>query len=267
MRGRKKGTKVERKKKPYFGEIEEQAVIYFIEPQTSIELRNKIYEKYLYKPLRKLTEGVAKTYAPYSGLLGQEEMEDMVFVKLFELMPKFNPYILNEKGIPRKAFSYYGTIIRHECSSYCLTTYKRENSHSQIEEVYDRFESDLRYSYEIDDSKEERNTFEALMKGITASVREEIATNLDLKLNDVKVGESIIAIFENWDYIYSEESKNFDEKRKLTPYFLRKKINQIMKDYTGLQSKDIKKSMKLFKSVYQFLLNEQTKREEEEDEF
>lgn len=267
MRGRKKGTKVERKKKPYFGEIEEQAVIYFIEPQTPNDLRNKLYERYLYKPLRKLTEGVAKTYAPYSGLLGQEEMEDMAFVKLFELMPKFNPFVLNEKGVPRKAFSYYGTIIRHECSSYCLNTYKRENTQSQIEEVYDRFESDLRYSYEIDDSKEERNSFETLMKSITTNVREEIASNRELKINDLKVGEAIIAIFENWNYIYEEESKNFDEKRKLTPYFLRKKINQIMKDYTGLQSKDIKKSMKLYKSLYHFLLDEQTKREDEEDDY
>lgn len=264
MRGRKKGTKVERKKKPYFAETEELAVIYFIDPQTPNQMRNRIYETYLYKPLRKLTEGVSKRYAPYSGLLGQEELEEAAFIALFDVMHKFRPYRLNTAGDVCKAYSYYGTIVRNWCSNFCEKTYDKENSHSTIEEVFDQFDSDLRFSYEIEDEDEdEKNPFETLMKSITANVRKEIATNEDLKVNDMKVGEAIIAIFENWSAIYAEESKNFDEKRKLTPYFLRKKINQIMKDFTGLQSKDIKKSMKVYKSLYHFLLDEQLKDDDE----
>ncbi len=70
-----------------------------------------------------------------------------------------------------------------------------------------------------------------------------------LNENEIKVGNSLIRILEEWDNIFSDEAgKNRKYNKNL--------ILLYMRNMTSLTTKDIRNAMKRYKVIYQILKDE-----------
>jgi hypothetical protein len=231
----------------YFGEKVETAVRVYIHPDTSQGEKNKIFSEIIYEPLQELVKSIVGRYPKYIGVIGLEELEQQAFIAVYENMHKYDPYKLTPVGKEPKAFSYYGTICRNFIKTHSVKTYKLESHHDLIDAYNDYFEKDMNFSYDIDGALN-GSIYNNIFPTISNRIKKEVRENHNLKVNDIKVGESLIIIFENWNVIYGDEDK------KLTPFYLKKKIYQYIKDITGLTAKDIKNSIKVYQKVYGSLL-------------
>ena len=79
------------RKKPYFAEREEQAVVDYIN-STSFDERNRIYNEILIEPFRKMIQSILRRYPIHIGNYEMEEVESNALTHLIEHMVKFNPY-------------------------------------------------------------------------------------------------------------------------------------------------------------------------------
>ena len=62
------------RKKPYFAEREEQAVVDYIN-STSFDERNRIYNEILIEPFRKMIQSILRRYPIHIGNYEMEEVE------------------------------------------------------------------------------------------------------------------------------------------------------------------------------------------------
>lgn len=248
-----------KKNKNYFDVVEERAVILYIYdyiPEeniailtkeygdlprpTSSEERNVIFEKFLYLPLEKLVNSIVKRYQKHVGRFGLDELIQSSFVHVFENMHKFKPY---REGEIRKAYSYYGAVCKHYMMKKCKDGYKSDTHSVDFDEIVGEIEKDLKYSYEI--IEENDNKFEKLLSKLIDSIRLELDNNRNLRINEIKVGEALIIIFKEWKNICDEIEEN-----KISNYFAKKKLQEMLIEITSLQHKDIRASLKVFKTLY-----------------
>lgn len=271
--------------KNYFSTVEEEAVIRYNLESTSRAEKNEIFSKVLYKPLSKLVEIVVKKYSTFIGNCGMEELEAMAFDFVYQSMDKFYPYIiqfqrpdmekpknskehryyfieeaqealriLNEEDVDGtiytmrtyKAYSYFGTICKNYVTNHGKTQYKIESNVDELSISMKAINNNSQYHYEIDDILDD-NTYENLYDNIIKSIQNEITSNYRLKENDIKVGESLILIFNNWEAI-SMENENSNNN-----FFTKKKIYQILKDMTALDANEITMALKHYKALYAFV--------------
>ena len=97
---------------PYFAKREEQAVIDYINSNSSEE-KNRIYNEILIEPFRKMIQSILRRYPIHIGNYSMEEVEENALTHLIEHMVKFDPNKITKKGIKTKAYSYCQTIIRN----------------------------------------------------------------------------------------------------------------------------------------------------------
>ncbi len=216
--------------------------------------RNKIFTDSLYRPLEKMVTSIVKRYPKHIDSFGVEELIQASFVHVLEQMHKFKPW---RNGEIRKAYSYYGAVVKHFMMKYSRDSYKYDVSSVNFDAVYDELENNLELSYEIDLSKNTPIDPNLLINNLIDSVQIELDTNTSLKVNETKVGEGIIMIFSNWKNL-SDVSDNDENNKLLSNFFTKKKIYEMLKDITSLSSKDIRIAFKVFKNLY--FIN---KREEE----
>lgn len=240
----------------YFDEPQEKAVLFYIDPQTPRIAKDAVLTKLLHDQLRYMTEAIVMRYPKFVGLCGIEELVQMAFINLYEQLEKFKPFKLNKLNKVCKAYSYYGTIVRNFCKTHSEKTYKYESAHSTFDNVRDDLEGNEQYSYQLG-AMNKGVGYEALKLDMTTRLRDKIAHADKIRPNDLKVGHALITIFESWNYIY-EESFTIEDKPP-TDFFLRKKIFQIIKDITGLNTKDITPTIRSFGETYSELFREQQK--------
>jgi len=247
-----------KKNKNYFDVVEERAVILYIYenisdediivlekeygvlPRPSESERNIIFEQFLYLPLEKLVNSIVKRYQKYVDRFGLDELIQSSFVHVFENMHKFKPL---REGEIRKAYSYYGAVCKHYMMKKCKDGYKAETHSVDFEEVFSELEKDSKYSYEI--LPEIENKFEKLLSNLIITIRLELDNNRNLRVNEIKVGEGLIIIFNEWKNICDEIEEN-----KISNFFAKKKLHEMLKELTGIQHKDIRASLKVFKTLY-----------------
>lgn len=250
--GRRKKDKPQDKN--YFGDLEEAAIIKFQNAET-IEERNHIFTHQLYKPLKKLVHEIYNRFGTGTGkLVGKDallEIQTMALTHVYEQIPKFNPNKPNKYGETPKAYSYLGTVCRHFVTNFGKKSYKEKLIHDNIDDYkMDIDENDnnknkyIFETYEID-NVQNLDLHETLLNDIILEIKDFMDNKTDLTVNQVKVGEAIIMIFESWKNI----STNNDVE-KLSNFFTKKKIQQIIKDITNLESKEIKNSFDIFLSIY-----------------
>ena len=97
------------KKKPYFGEEQENAVRRFLTASTYTQ-KNEIYRTYLYAPLNTMIESIIRRYKLYRHGMVFEDIHNDTLSFLITKADKFKP----AKG--KKAYSYFGTI----CKNYLM---------------------------------------------------------------------------------------------------------------------------------------------------
>jgi hypothetical protein len=232
--------KKESTEEPYFGEREEAAVIEYMSA-LSYQEKNKIFNTKLKKPFKKMVGSILRKYPTYLGYndINDVENDGMRHVITQLHLNKF------DASNGKKAYSYFGTIVRNYFRTFSKTTRKESLNDLNFDDYLSKFESDVSLSYVIDE--EDENTEEQLFNKITLGIKEEIRVNKGLKINEIKVGEAIINIFERWQDLF------LNEDGKSTNNFAKNKILLFIKEQTMLSTKEIREALLCYKTLY-FLL-------------
>jgi hypothetical protein len=238
--------------KHYFAEREEEAVRIYTDPASSQSEKHRVFNTILDKPLRKMSAILVRKYCRWVGQAGIDEVEELTYLAIYEAMNNGNykHSKIDEDGnvVPRKAYSYLGTIGRNFASTYGKKANKFETAHEQFEPKIDEFESDERFKEDASIGTEAW-IYDNIFEDIVSAIKDEINNNAGLKPNDIKVGHALIMIFESWKFIEED-----DIQQKVTKFYLKKKIAKNINDLTNLSTKDITRSMKLFKGMYKGIL-------------
>jgi hypothetical protein len=241
-------------KKPYFGLEEENAVVKYMSLGTLItdpsatdgyrwtgsteELRerNKIYNEMLKHPLDKMVESIIRKYKLYPKSMSFEDAHSDALSFLMIKFHKFKP------SKNKKSYSYYGTICKHYLLGKLIKEDKKIKSILPYEDYSSVIEEDENNSYVIDEHDIDLSHF---INEISESIKKEMDTKI-LSEDEVKVGQSLVKILDEWHNIFTDEiSKNKKYHKNL--------ILLYMRNMTSLNTKDIRKAMKRYKIIYNML--------------
>ncbi len=245
--------------KNYFSDAEEKAIVQY-NAEVNSEIKNNIFTRQLYKPLEKLVMFVSKRYTtgPKSGEEGFDEMVTDAFSHVYEQIHKFNPNKPNKLGEFPKAYSYLGTVCRHFVTNYGKKIYKKKLNHDNIEDFkidFDDFDNGDKEKYIAEvyeyDENPDFDLHETVIEEIRNTIKKHVDSETTLNKNQIKVGNGLVMIFENWKDIYNDT-----DVTTMTNFYAKKKIFQLLKDITDLNSKEIKDSFHIFQNIYKTKLNE-----------
>lgn len=232
-RGRKPKTK------PYFGQEQEDAVIKFLTTDNMDE-KNLVYKEFLEKPIKKMADSIIRTYKLYRDGFTFEEVRDDAISYLIWKSDNFNPL----KG--HKAYSYYGTIIRHYVLGLIQKDKKDLHKTASFEDYFPSIEERSDLVYYLDDSEYQQ---EDLIKDVSNKIKEELTIEYPPKKklteNEIKVGEALIVLLDNWEKIFEEMEEIQSGIKYNKNLFL-----ATIRDYTNLTTKDIRISIQRFKILY-----------------
>lgn len=234
-RGRK------RKNELYFGPNEEEAVINFLNSTDEIE-RNLIFNEWLKAPLDKMIESIIRKYKLYRK---SETFEELHSDTISFLMTKVHKFESN-KGT--KAYSYFGTIAKNYILGLLIKDEKYMKQNYSYEDVSEKIEERGDLVYYIDE--DEGLSMEIFIQKISDNIKDELINEKHtpkkrLNENEIKVGYALIEILENWETVFD----SMDGGSK----YNKNSVLETMRNYTNLSTKDIRLSMKRFKSLYELL--------------
>jgi hypothetical protein len=200
--------------------------------------REKIFRDKIEVPLKKLVENILFNYRLFIPDTDAKTQQKDCFNFLYLKFTNFNPWRKT------KSFSYFGTIAKH----YFLGNKKEFSKNEKIIYNYDsnKEEADNR---KIEDPKPyvREDASLDLFNFIIDSVEKELNKS-SLSKNDQKVGDAIIQIFRSHE-ILGVYNKN--------------QVYQLIKENTGLETKDITYSLHRFRVVYKVLKQDFIKNREE----
>lgn len=227
-------------RKGYFYEEQEQAVKDYLLSDNKLE-RDMIFNKTLMPAFTKMVESIIRRYNLH---IPNEEFEDTFNDTISFLMSKiehFDPEKINANGKNFKAYSYCGTV----CKNYLLhkrIEYSKElDRASSYDDMCDEINNDEKYSTE--EETIDYSFTDNIMAGAINSIKEIIENDSDniLTENEILVGNALINLLENWDFILTEDGSNKLNK-SMVLYYLR--------EATRLSTKEIRASMKKYKKAY-----------------
>ena len=236
-----------RKRVYYFTEVQEQAVIDYSVAETKEE-KNRIYDEHLKKPFQRMVESILRRYPVHIGNYNIDELERNALSHLAENAVKYDPNKILKNGNKPRAFSYCQTIVRNFFKDHSKKSRSEILTNLSFDDYVDEVNRNDDYLCEIDDSP--KDFYEELLEKVIDSIKEVIDNENNLKKNEVIVGYSIINILENWHILFQEEEPQNDSYRKTTKKYAKNKILLLLKEQTGLNTKEIRNSMKHFKILY-----------------
>ena len=225
-----------RKRKGYFYEEQEQAVIDYIQATTKSE-KDRIFNSWLRPAFTKMIESIIRRYK----LIPPDEEFDETFNDTISfLMTKidlFDP----TKGF--KAYSYCGTI----CKNYLLwklNNFKKFQSREEsYNDIYETFVNDGKDIVNTAGESPEEDFLTNLIKNVCDGIRKIIneQDGVGLSHNEEVVGMALINLFENWEDLEEELGSNKFNKSAILLY---------LKELTRLDTSTIRNSMKKYKEAY-----------------
>jgi len=230
-----------RKKKDrnYYGVDQETAVVNFLNAKT-LEEKEKIYREFLQEPINKMIESIIRTYKLYRP---SYEFNDLHADTLSFLMTKFDKF-KPERG--NKSFSYFGTVCKNYLYNEMMKEYKKTTSFTTIDQYEPDFLKREDLLYRIDDVKINLSDF---IDKLCLSIKDDLK-NENLNDNEFKVGYSLVKILEDWKELFAQ-----DDTGKNSTKFNKNLILLYIRNMTGLNTKEIRNSMKRFKSLYSLFKN------------
>jgi len=214
--------------KRYWFKEQEKAIVDYINCQDPEE-RNRIFNKYLYKPLTKLVENIIFTYKLFRSDSNIKDIQQECISFLITKIERFDP----KTGA--QAFSYLGTIAKHYLMGEQRNAYKFIKSNLDIDENIDEASEKPEYNYVIDREEQNDFTFEMFNEIINNFEQELENKNTKLNKNDLKVAESIVILFKT---------------HELIQYYNKNKIYFYLKEQTRLSTKEITSSLGKFRTYY-----------------
>lgn len=274
-----------KKKKQYFAEKEEQAVVDYIE-SNSFEEKNRIYNEILIEPFRKMIESILRRYPIHIGNYDIKEVESNALTHLIEKMVTFKCFIIERRVIDgdkwhklgekyrfmtisdvtkkmntlnddkeyeyrifkSKAFSYCQTIIRNYYKDHSKKSYIEKTINLPYDDYASSFNNNNEHSYEL--NLDEHHELELLMDTIITKIQDKIDNDSTLKKLEIAVGDAIINILKNYHVLFMEDSPDGVYKKRVTNKFEKNKILLYLKEQTGLTTKEIRLGSKPFKDLY-----------------
>ena len=226
------------KKKPkenYFDIREENAVIEFL-TATSFYDKNKIYNEFLRKPLDKMISSIIRRYRLYRKDMDFNEIHTDVHSFLMTKVDKFKP------SKNKKAYSYFGTICKNYLMGQILKDQKETNRKVSYEDISSTIEERPDMLYHID---EDVLDLDSVIIEYTIKLKDFVETQ-SLTDNEKKLGLALIDVFEKYETIFtSTDNSKFNKNLILLS----------LREMTNLTTKEIRVSLKKFKSLYIFIIN------------
>ena len=243
----------------YFGPPQEEAVIKFLSlgvmipdindpkfktnPEKAKEIwtgtsedayeRDRIYNRDLKDPLNKMIESIIRKYKLYPKGMTFEDIHTDTLSK----MSKFN-FDAN-----KKSYSYFGTICKNYLLGRLIKDDKKMKQNVSYEDVYRVVEERPENIYYIDEHQD-KTPLDKFIIEISDSIKEEMGKS-KLNENEIKVGDALITILDNWETIFEQvESGNKYNKNLILSY---------IREITGLTTKDIRLGMRRYKKIYKLV--------------
>lgn len=231
----KRGRKPKAERKGYFYETQEQAVIDYINTYDDTK-REKIFNDILLPAFTKMVESIIRRYKLF---VPDESYEDTFYDTISFLITKLDKF---EPG-KYKAYSYYGTI----CKNYLIGKIQNFNKSQERNPLYSNVSggfNKIEFSTILDifDVSIAADSIEKMIKKLKSMIDEK--DEIPLKENEVKLGNALITLFENWDYILSTDG---------SPKLNKSAILLFLKDSTGLDAKGIRDNIKKFKKEFKII--------------
>jgi hypothetical protein len=230
-------TDVELKKKGrkptqlnYFDVREELAVVRFLQTECHHE-RNKIYNEFLRKPLDKMISSIIRRYKLYRKDMDFEEIHIDTHSFLITKIDKFKP------SKEKKAYSYFGTICKNYLMGQIIKDQKEMNRKISYEDISTSLENDEGFAYYIEnDNLESEKIIHHFLIKLDLFVKNE-----NLSENEVKLGQALYDLFDNYENIFVGNDNN---------KFNKNIILLSLREMTNLSTKEIRGSMKKYKNMY-----------------
>lgn len=207
-----------------------------------------IYKKHIHKPLNRLIENIIFNFKLFRPGVDIKTTQSDCLSFVYGKFANFNP----DKNA--KSFSFFGTIAKH----YLMGEKKDIDKSQQVNLDYDdhKEEADRRDVVELGE-KSDLDTSFSLFSFVINSLEGEIEKKLNnpdekkgLSDNDLKVADAIVQIFKSHELL-GAYNKNH--------------VYHLIKEYTGLQTKDITYSLARFRVFYRLLKQDFIKDVQEED--
>ena len=223
-----------RKRRPkksidYFTLDTQQAILDY-RLETSMAIRNKIFNEKIYYAFYKLAENIIHTFKfYYTEVDNINELKHEVIAFLLEKLHLYN----QDKG---KAYSYFGTIAKRYLIVYNNNNYKRLKGKATVEEV----DTDKTITNELlltqPDHFEEVNFIDLYIKEVDNNL-------LDLfpKPQEARVGDAILELF---------------KRRENIDIFNKKALFIYIKEITDAPTPVITKVIKVLKEIYREMHNQ-----------
>jgi len=214
----------------YFDVREEEAVRLFLSAQTSYE-KNQIYNEFLKAPLDKMIESIIRRYKLYRKDMDFIEIHNDTHSFLITKVDKFKP----DKN--KKAYSYFGTICKNYLMGQIIKDQKETNRKISYEDISSSLENRPDMIYYLEFEKVEP---EQIINQFVVDLKEFINEN-DLNINERKLGQALIDLFENYNEIFIGNDNN---------KFNKNIILLSLREMTNMSTKEIRSALKKYKTLY-----------------
>ena len=190
--------------------------------------KDKIFRDFIQKPLNRLVENIIFNYRLFRPGVDIKTLHDDCLTFVYSKFANFNP------SQNTKSFSFYGTIAKH----YLLGEKKELDKILQTNLDYNdhKEEADSKETVELDEVSDLDSSL-SLFNYIIEEVEREINKD-NISKNDIQVGDAIISIFTN---------------HKIIGVYQKNQVYQLIKERTGLQTKDITYSLHRFRIFYKLV--------------
>ena len=137
----------------------------------------------------------------------------------------------------KKAYSYFGTICKNYLMGQIMKDQKEMNRKISYEDISGDLSNDMRMAYFIDN--DDLST-EVIIKKFLSKLRNSL-DNEKMSDQEFKLGSAIHDLFENYNTIFPDSNNN---------KFNKNIILLSLREMTNLNTKEIRSSMKKFKTIY-----------------
>ena len=234
---KKKGRKPTQEN--YFDVREELAVIDYL-TATSFEEKNKIYNNFLRKPLDKMISSIIRRYKLYRKDMDFYEIHIDTHSFLMTKIDKFKP------SKEKKAYSYFGTICKNYLMGQIIKDQKETNRKISYEDISYDLENSNDFSYHIENDSIDATT---IINNFLIEL-DEFLKQSNLSENEIKLGHALYDLFDNYNEVFIGNDNN---------KFNKNVVLLSLREMTNLSTKEIRSSMKKFKTIYFSLIEKMVK--------
>lgn len=234
--------------KNYFAAREEEAFVYYIDPQTAERAREEIMRQLLFQPLFHLAETVALRYCPCVGVLGKDELVSQAFEDVRGKLHKFKPGKLNKKGDKLlRAYSYLSAVVKNFVLGYGKDAAKYETTHETFDVLMqERLELALLHQVGQTGEHQWEVARDKRMQRVLAAIKKELAEDRSLRPNDMAVGRALLAVLE----ISLSQQEGWNDDERISTHYLRRLLMASITDLTGLGNKEVNAGLRRFMPLY-----------------